>query len=127
MSKSPRFFVCGTCGNLAGLIEDHGPPMSCCGAKMTELVPNTAEASVEKHVPVAYKTDQGIGVKVGSVLHPMEKEHYIGFVYVRTDQGGQRKNLSVGDLPEATFSFSNDKPLEVYAYCNLHGLWKAEI
>jgi len=94
---------------------------------MTVFVPNTVEASVEKHLPVVEKTAGGINVKVGRVLHPMEKEHYIGFVFVKTEHGGQRKNFSAGDSPEAEFTFSDDKPMEVYAYCNLHGLWKTEL
>jgi len=127
MSKNQRFFICSICGNLAELIEDSGPTMSCCGIPMDELVPNTVEASVEKHLPVVEKTAQGIDVKVGSVPHPMEKEHHISFVYVSTEQGGQRKDLKIGDSPEAAFSFADDKPLAAFAYCNLHGLWKTEI
>ena len=47
-----KFFVCEHCGNLVGMIHDAGVPMMCCGQKMTALVPNTVEASGEKHKPV---------------------------------------------------------------------------
>ena len=47
-----KFFVCEHCGNLVGVIHDAGVPMMCCGQKMTQLIPGTVEASVEKHLPV---------------------------------------------------------------------------
>ena len=48
-------------------------------------------------------------------------------VYVQTENGGQRKVLKPGDEPHVTFSLGDDKAVAVYAYCNLHGLWKTEI
>ena len=66
-------------------------------------------------------------VKVGSVLHPMEDKHNISFVYVETTKGGQRKSLEVGKDPVVSFTFVDDKPLNIFAYCNLHGLWKTEV
>ena len=127
MRTSQKFFICEKCGNLIGLIDNKAVPMVCCGEEMTELVPNTVEASVEKHLPEVIVSGDTITVKVGSAPHPMEEEHYIPFVYVETEHGGQRKALSPGDEPEVSFSFLNDKPLAVYAYCNLHGLWKTEL
>lgn len=122
-----KFFICNICGNIVGLIEDGGGPLSCCGKAMVYLEPNTVEASQEKHLPDVVKTEKGISVKVGSVLHPMEEGHHIDFIYVKTEKGGQRVRLDVGNSPEAEFCFVNDKPVEVYAYCNLHGLWKTEL
>jgi superoxide reductase len=127
MSSSQKFFICEHCGNIAGLIEGHGVPMVCCGEKMVELVPNTVEASVEKHLPVVTVSGDGISVQVGSAPHPMEDKHSIVFIYVETDHGGQRKRLKPGATPKADFRFADDQPIAVYAYCNLHGLWKAEI
>jgi len=104
-----------------------GVPLVCCGQKMTELVPNTVEASTEKHIPSVTAKADSISVEVGSVPHPMEEAHHIEFVYVQTEQGGQRKCLKPGSEPKCDFAFSNDKPVAVYAYCNLHGLWEAEV
>jgi superoxide reductase len=101
--------------------------MVCCGEKLTELVPNTAEASAEKHLPAVTVMGDSISIQVGNALHPMAESHYILFVYVETECGGQRKCLTVGQDPKVSFNFSNDKPVAVYAYCNLHGLWKAEV
>ena len=132
MCGTQKFFLCKHCGNMVGLIEDRGVPLICCGEKMSELVPNTAEASVEKHLPVVVNEPGSdhcscLRVQVGSAAHPMEDKHHIAFVYVETKRGGQRKCLKAGEPPELTFCFANDTPVAVYAYCNLHGLWKTGI
>ena len=129
MRKTQKFFICKHCGSLLGLIDDKGVPMLCCGENMTELIPNTVEASTEKHLPVIKPDDSryGICVQVGSEPHPMEEDHHISFIYVETIYGGQRKYLEVDGDPEISFVFTTDSPLAVYAYCNLHGLWKTEI
>ena len=95
--------------------------------KMTELVPNTEEASTEKHLPVVSVDGDKVVVKIGSVPHPMIEEHHIMWVYLQTDRGGQRKCLEVAKEPEVTFALADEKPLAAYAYCNLHGLWKTDI
>lgn len=122
-----KFFVCEHCGNLVGVINDAGVPMVCCGQKMTQLIPGTVEASVEKHLPVVTVDGNTVKVEIGSVAHPMAEEHSILWVYLQTDKGGQRKNLKVGEAPAAEFSLLDEKPVAVYAYCNLHGLWKTEL
>jgi superoxide reductase len=127
MPEGQKFFVCGRCGNMIGFIDNRGASLTCCGEKMKELEPNTAEASIEKHLPVVTVSGDSLSIQVGSAPHPMESGHHIGFVYVETERGGQRKSLKVGEEPKLVFSFSNDKPVAAYAYCNLHGLWKTEI
>ncbi len=125
--KETRFYICEHCGNIVGKIHDAGVPLVCCGQKMKELVPGEVDASVEKHVPVVECVGDTVVVKIGSVAHPMSEEHSILWVYLQTDKGGQRKNLAVGAAPEITFALAEEKPIAVYAYCNLHGLWKAEV
>ncbi|MCL2043378.1 MAG: desulfoferrodoxin [Treponema sp.] len=122
-----QFFVCKICGNFVGLINNSGVPMICCGEELTELVPNTVEASTEKHLPAVTASNDGISVQVGSTPHPMEEGHHIAFVYAETKRGGQRKSLKTGEEPKASFVFSDDTPVAVYAYCNLHGLWKTGV
>ena len=122
-----KFYICEHCGNLIGMINDAGVPMVCCGQKMKALVPNTVEASGEKHIPVVSVADGIVNVNVGSVDHPMAEEHFIEWVYVETEKGGQRKSLTPGENPNVKFWIGDDKPVAVYAYCNLHGLWMAEI
>lgn len=125
--KETRFFICRHCGNLIGMINSSGVPIICCGEPMKELIAGSEDASVEKHVPVASVSGNIVTVEVGSTAHPMTPEHYIQWVYLQTECGGQRKSLKPGDAPKVTFALDGDKPLAVFAYCNLHGLWKADI
>jgi superoxide reductase len=128
MSTEPKFYVCKKCGNLVGMIHASGAKMVCCGEEMTELIPNTVDASKEKHVPVVTVSGNTVTVKIGSVEHPMTEEHYIQWVYLETAKGGQRKQFKPGDKPEVSFSLTaDDKAIAAYAYCNLHGLWKTAI
>lgn len=125
--KEIKFYVCEHCGNLVGMIHDSGVNPVCCGQKMTALEAGTVEASREKHIPVVTVEGKTVRVVVGSVLHPMTAEHSIEWVYLQTDRGGQRKNLAPDTAPEVTFALTDEKPLAVYAYCNLHGLWRADV
>ncbi len=123
-----KFYICNHCKNLIGMIDNKGVPLVCCGEKMTELNANTSDAAKEKHVPVVIMAENGmIKVEVGSVFHPMAEDHNIEFIYVETKKGGQRKALATDEDPVATFSFYDDEPVAVYAYCNLHGLWKTTL
>jgi len=122
-----KFYRCSHCGNIVGMIKDAGVPVVCCGQKMDALVPNTVEASGEKHIPSVEIADGVVNVNVGSVDHPMVDEHYIEWVYVETDKGGMRKNLNPGQKPNVSFCIGDEKVVAVYAYCNLHGLWKVDI
>ena len=121
-----KFYKCAHCGNVIEKIVDSGVPVICCGEQMEELIPNTVDASGEKHVPVVKRLDdQTIQVEVGSVHHPMLPEHHIAFVYVETERGGIRVNLT--DEPVAIIHHGSDRPIAVYEYCNLHGLWKTTL
>lgn len=120
-----KFFVCKTCGNIIAMVKNAGVPVMCCGAKMTEIIPGTTEAATEKHIPVYKVEDNKVFVTVGSVEHPMEDAHYIEWISLQTKQGNQRKELHPGDEPKACFALCDGDEVEaVYAYCNLHGLWK---
>jgi len=127
MRKNQRFALCKKCGNIVSFIENKGTPLSCCGSEMIELVANTEEANTEKHLPDVTINGNEISVAIGSVLHPMEEAHHIQFIYVETELGGQYKSLKIGEEPRADFCFSNEKPIAVYEYCNLHGLWKTKL
>ena len=121
-----KFYKCNHCGNVIVKVVDAGVPVVCCGEKMVELVPNTVDASGEKHLPVVTVLDNNsIKVEVGSVHHPMLPEHHISFIYVETENGGIQVNLK--DKPEAVVYLGEEKAVAVYEYCNLHGLWKTEL
>jgi superoxide reductase len=136
---SPVFSKCNICGNITVKLVNSGVKMVCCGQPMEEMVPNTVDASVEKHVPVVTKIDDcTLKIEVGSAPHPMTPEHHIVFIYIETENGGEhvildetgteaRSASSAEPKPEAEFCVCKDKPVAAYEYCNLHGLWKTEI
>lgn len=125
--KNTKFYICEHCGNIVEMVHDAGAKPICCGQKMNELVPNTVEASGEKHIPAVTVREGIVEVNVGSVDHPMVEEHFIEWVELITDKGIQRKYLNAGEAPNAVFPLGDGKAVAVYAYCNLHGLWKTEL
>lgn len=124
---SAKFYICDHCGNLITTLHDAGVPMLCCGEKMLELIPNTVEASGEKHLPVAERSGSTLTVTVGAVEHPMVDVHHIQWLYVETAQGGHIRYLHPGEAPRAAFELGDETPVAVYAYCNLHGLWTTKL
>jgi len=122
-----KFYICRHCGNIATKMHDAGVPLVCCGEKMQELVPNTVDASGEKHVPVVKVENNLVTVHVGAVDHPMAEEHFIEWIYVETQKGGQFKYLTPGSDPHVVFHLEGEQAVAVYAYCNLHGLWMTEV
>lgn len=126
MSKV-KFLKCEKCGNIVGMIHASGVTPNCCGQSMTPITAKTEDAGKEKHLPVCTVSGNEITVNIGSVSHPMSPEHNISWVYLETSEGGQRKVLPTDGAPTVTFAVADEKPKAVYAYCNLHGLWKTEI
>ena len=124
---STRFYICSHCGNIVEKVKDAGVPVVCCGQKMEELVPNTVEASGEKHVPVVTAEGDKLIVNVGAVNHPMEEKHFIEWVRVDLENGNLFKRLDPGSDPRVEFNLGGEKAVAVFAYCNLHGLWKTEL
>ena len=125
--KHSKFYICAHCGNLVEMVNDAGVKPFCCGQKMDELIPNTVEASGEKHIPAVAVSEDAVRVNVGTVDHPMVDVHYIEWVSLKTDKGSYRIHLAPGQEPNVTFRLGGEKPLAVYAYCNLHGLWVTEL
>ena len=121
-----KFYRCAHCGKIIAVVKESGVPVMCCGQKMEEIIPGTTDAAVEKHVPVYEVKDNVVTVCVGNVAHPMTEEHYIEWVSLQTKGGNQRKALKPGDEPKVCFAILDGDEVEaVYAYCNLHSLWKA--
>lgn len=128
MVKEQKFFVCKECGELVGVIDNEGSKLFCGKDPMVELKPNTIDASKEKHVPQVTIFGNTVTVKIGSVLHPMLKEHHIDWVYLQADNGGQRKNIKNNSEATVVFELAKgEKAVKVFAYCNLHGLWSADV
>lgn len=120
-----RFYNYGQDGNIITFLKD-----SEAGSdeQMKELLPNTTDAAVEKHLPVAEVDGQKVSVKVGSAEHAMTEKHFIEWIALTSKQGKQIKELTPDQAPEAEFVVcKEDTPLAVYAYCNLHGVWKIDL
>ena len=121
-----RFFICQHCGKIVALVKESGVPVICCGEQMQELVAGTTDAAMEKHIPVYRIENNKVYVNVGTIEHPMTPEHYIEWISIQTSSGNQRKVLKPDSKPEVCFAILEDDKIEaVYAYCNLHSLWKA--
>lgn len=130
-----KFYVCKVCGNLIEKIEDSGIAPFCCGKKMTYLEPNETEASTEKHIPVVTvhkitgheecSTPMAlVHIEVGSTPHPALNNHYIKWIHLQTDKNIYRRYLEPGLPPAVDFIIScEEKIINVYAFCNIHGLW----
>lgn len=125
--RKTKFYVCNHCRNIAEMVYDTDIALHCCGDEMQQLRPGTVEASTEKHIPAVTVGQGVVEVNVGSVDHPMVDIHWIEWVQLVTDKGSYRKWLNPGEAPHVKFLLDGEKPLEVYAYCNLHGLWKTEL
>lgn len=126
MIKRQQIYFCPVCSNLVEVFCAADGDLYCCGAPMRHLDGNTTDAAKEKHVPVIEKTADGVKVSVGSVLHPMEAEHYIMFIELVADGMSYVKFLKPGDAPVAEFKV-DAKTFTAREYCNKHGLWKANV
>ena len=123
-----KLYKCAHCGNIAIKVVDSGVPLVCCGEPMEELVAGAVDGAFEKHVPQVTVDGVNVHVQVGEVAHPMTEPHFITMVVLVTEKGYQVAPLTPADAPEANFTVAaGDKPVKVYEYCNLHGLWVKEI
>ena len=116
---------CKSCGAMVRVLKDcncENCGIKCCGEEMEVLVPNTVECAVEKHMPTYEKVEDEIVVKVN---HVMEKEHYIEWIA----QVKENTVTMIALYPEqdAEVRFKYMPGATLYAYCNKHGLWKADV
>ena len=123
MAEKLQIYKCAVCGNIVEVLHGGVGQLVCCGKPMELLDEKTADATTEKHVPVIEKIDGGYKVKVGSVAHPMQQEHYIEWIELLADGKAYRQFLEPGMEPEAIFNVEADS-VSAREYCNIHGLWK---
>lgn len=124
MPSRLEVYKCEICGNIVQVLFGSDGDLVCCGEPMQKLAENTTDAATEKHVPVIEKIEGGYKVKVGSVPHPMEEEHYIEWIELIAGDKDYREFLKPGMAPEAVFMVEADK-VTAREHCNIHGLWKA--
>ncbi len=125
MPKLNEVYKCELCGNIVELVHGGSGALVCCDEEMVLFTENTKDAAQEKHVPVIEIKGDSISVKVGSVAHPMQDEHYIEWIELIADGKVYRQNLNPGEAPEATFPVIAQQ-VTAREYCNLHGLWSAK-
>lgn len=121
VTKKLQVYKCDICGNIVEVLTVGGGELVCCGQPMRLLEEKTEEEGKEKHIPVIEKTEKGIKVKIGSVPHPMEKNHYIEWIEVIVNGKVYRKFLNPGETPE--FELDLQEEVKARGYCNIHGLW----
>lgn len=121
-----EIYKCAICGNIVEVVHVGGVELVCCGQPMELLAPNTVDAAKEKHVPVIEKNGKSVKVRIGSEPHPMTEAHYIEWIEILFDNKVDRRYLKPGEEPMAEFNVAPAK-LTARAYCNLHGLWQAEV
>lgn len=119
-----KIYKCNVCGNIVEVLFAGSGTLVCDGQPMILLVEKTEDEGKEKHVPVVEKEGNKIKIKIGSIPHPMEKEHYIQWIEIITDGRVYRKFLKPDDKPEAEFEVSTNE-IVAREHCNIHGLWKA--
>ena len=125
MTERLQVYKCGICGNIVMVMHASAGTLVCCGQNMNLLDEQTADQATEKHVPVVEKDGNNVVVKVGSVPHPMQDQHYIEWIEAHTDDKTYIKFLKPGEEPEANFEISDDVKA-AREFCNIHGLWKFE-
>ncbi len=124
MVKLNGIYKCGVCGTIVEVLHSGEGQLVCCGQPAQLMEENSVDASKEKHVPVVEVDGNNVKVKVGSIPHPMEAEHYIEWIEINMVEAGRiaKKYLKPGDAPEVEFH-SRGKVIKIRAYCNIHGLW----
>ena len=90
-----------------------------------KLKENTEDDAIEKHLPIYKINNDDIEVIIGSIEHPMTEEHYIKYIIYIYNNNIEKVELKPNDKPKASFKYQKDS--EIYAYCNLHGLWKTKV
>lgn len=128
MTQFKQVYKCNVCGNITEVLHTGVGELVCCGQQMELQEEKNQDEGLEKHVPVIEKTEKGILVKVGSVLHPMEQKHYIEWIEIIVNgKCHSRKFLNPGDKPELGCDCGclKEENIQARAYCNIHGLWKS--
>ncbi|PID78087.1 MAG: hypothetical protein CSB21_02155 [Deltaproteobacteria bacterium] len=120
-------FKCVLCDNIVEVLRNGKGDLVCCGKIMEKIRENTRPYVNEKFTPVLKKTDSGLLVTVGNLDNPGNKEHFVEWIQVDTEDGKSfRKFISKGEKPCAEFPVK-DENIVAGQYCNLNGLWKVEV
>lgn len=127
--REPKFYKSTQDGTMISLIGNEGEQFEESVKEGFQFIdPLAAEGAGEKHLPVVSVENNVVTVNIGSVNHPMMAEHYINWIYLQTNQGGQLKHLTVDGEPGIKFALvEGETAIAAYAYCNIHGLWVTKL
>ncbi len=123
MSERYQIYKCESCGDIIEVLGAGSGKLGCCDNPMELLIAKNDDQGQEKHVPIIEKTNNDVNVKIGSIPHPMEEEHYIEWIELSGDDNTQLKFLKPGNKAEANFKTTNEN-VSAREYCSVHGLWK---
>ena len=127
MTEKLQVYRCNICDNVVLVVRSGVGTLVCCGQPMSLLAEKTGGPGEEKHVPVVEREGDVVRVKMGSVEHPMQEDHLIEWVELIVGDEVHRRFFKPGDKPEAEFKIAGARRLVARAFCNKHGLWKAEL
>lgn len=101
------------------------PPLTCILRENADkLEANLTNVQVEQHIPIVTRMSDDIQVSIGSNIHPVLPDHRIEWIAMDTGEKTDIVYLKAGEEP--VVEFSNVSAGVVYAYCNIHGLWKVK-
>ena len=121
MTIRGQIWKCEICGNIIEILHKGADSLVCCNQPMGLQEEHTQDPEKgEKHIPII----KGNKVKVGTIPHPMDENHFIEWIEATSESGLEpcKKYLNPGDKPEVKFPFPVK---QARAYCNVHGLWKS--
>ena len=123
-----KFYMSENYSNIITKLTSDHSPLLANGKELVPVQAGAVDAAVEKHVPAVHVEGNLVRVNVGEVEHPMTEAHYIPWIVLESSHGAQIRWLQPTDAPAVSFLLAEgEEPKVVYAYCNLHGLWKKEL
>lgn len=129
MTEKLQLYKCNICGNVVEVIHEGYGSLVCCSLPMELLEEkSTDEQMQEKHVPIVTMEGDNKTIRVGTIPHPMEKEHYIVFIEAISLDKKYLKRKYLYPNEEAKLELKahfKDSDFIARELCNIHGLWSS--
>lgn len=130
MTEKLQLYKCNVCGNIVEVVNNGSGTLVCCSLPMELLEEKTNDNEAqEKHVPIVISEGENKTIRVGSIRHPMEKEHYIMFIEAISSDKKYLKREYLCPFEEPKMELNNACSYNDFIareLCNIHGLWKSE-
>lgn len=127
MTELMQIYKCNACGNIIEILSPGVGALVCCEKEMELLQEQTDEMKIEKHKPVITVKGETKTIRVGSIPHPMEEEHYIMFIEAISPDKKylKRKYLKPHEAAEMEIKCIHSE-ITARELCNIHGLWVSD-